>query len=95
MNDELNGPNPDVTAPPKPLVPAEALALRDDQLEYLELILMAVAVGALAALGNLGFRKLIEFFSWVFRGLLWDALAIRQGSWTMILIPIEIGRAHV
>ncbi|MBF6558726.1 MAG: chloride channel protein [Candidatus Binataceae bacterium] len=90
MNDELNGPRPGVTAPPKPLVPAEALALRDDQLEYLELILMAVAVGALAALGNLGFRKLIEFFSWVFRGLLWNALAIRQGSWTMILIPIVL-----
>ena len=77
-----------VAAPPKPLVDALALSLRPDQLEYLELILLAVAIGVLAALGNLGFRNLIEFFSWVFRTLEWNALGIREGSPTVLLIPI-------
>jgi CIC family chloride channel protein len=77
-----------VAAPPKPLVDAPVLALRADQVEYLEQILLAVAVGVLAALGNLGFRRLIELFSWVFRGLEWNALGIREGSATILLIPI-------
>lgn len=77
-----------VAAPPKPLVDALALSLRPDQLEYLELILLAVAIGVLAALGNLGFRNLIEFFSWVFRTLEWNALGIREGALTVLLIPI-------
>ena len=77
-----------VVAPPKPLVDAQAFSLRTDQLEYLEQILLAVAIGVLAALGNLGFRSLIEFFSWVFRTLEWNALGIRDGSATVLLIPI-------
>jgi CIC family chloride channel protein len=77
-----------VAAPPKPLVDAQALSLRPDQLEYLEQILLAVAIGVLAALGNLGFRSLIEFFSWIFRTLEWKALGIREGSLTVLLIPI-------
>lgn len=77
-----------VAAPPKPLVDAQVLSLRPDQLEYLELILLAVAIGVLAALGNLGFRNLIEFFSWVFRTLEWNALGIREGALTVLLIPI-------
>ena len=77
-----------VAAPPKPLVDAPVLSLRADQLEYLELILLAIAVGVLAALGNLGFRDLIAFFSWIFRGLEWHALGIRDGSATVLLIPI-------
>ncbi len=77
-----------VAAPPKPLVDAPGLSLRADQLEYLEQILLAVAVGILAALGNLGFRDLIAFFSWIFRGLEWNALGIRQGSATVLLIPL-------
>src|SRR5271163_425903 len=77
-----------VAAPPKPLVDAPVLSLRVDQLEYLEQILLAVAVGILAALGNLGFRDLIEFFTWNFRGLEWNALGIRQGSPTVLLIPL-------
>ena len=77
-----------VAAPPKPLVDALALSLRPDQLEYLELSLLAVAIGVLAALGNLGFRNLIEFFSWVFRTLEWNALGIREGALTVLLIPI-------
>ncbi len=53
-----------------------SLSLRSDQFEYVQLILLAVIVGVLAALGNLGFRELIEFFSWLFRGLEWNALGI-------------------
>jgi len=79
-----------VAAPPKPLVDAQALSLRADQLEYLEQILLAVAIGVLAALCNLGFRNLIEFFSWVFRTLEWNALGIHEGSATVFLIPIVL-----
>ncbi|MGH8010929.1 MAG: chloride channel protein [Candidatus Binataceae bacterium] len=64
------------------------LAMRADQYEYLHLILMAVAVGVLAALGNLGFRELIAFFSWVFRSLEWDVLRIRTYSLSALLIPL-------
>ena len=56
------------------------LSLRADQFQYLEQILLAVAVGVLAALGNLGFRELIHFFSWVFRTLEWHALGIARAT---------------
>jgi CIC family chloride channel protein len=65
-----------------------ALSLRIDQYEYIELIALAAAVGVLAACGNLGFRSLIEFFSWLFRSLEWRALGIRQGTVTEFLIPV-------
>jgi chloride channel protein, CIC family len=81
-------PGATVAAPMKPLVDPQVLSLRVDQLEYLELILLAVAVGILAALGNLGFGSLIEFFSWIFRSLEWNAMGIREGSRTVLLIPI-------
>ena len=42
----------------------------------------------LAALGNLGFRALIEFFSWLFRGFEWNALGIDHGGWYRALIPV-------
>jgi len=45
------------------------LSLRTDEFNYTLQILLAAAVGVLAALGNLGFRVLIEFFTWVFMGL--------------------------
>ena len=56
------------------------LSLRVDQFEYVQLILLAVTVGVLAALGNLGFRKLIELFSWLFRVVEWNALGIEHGG---------------
>jgi len=65
-----------------------SLALRIDQFEYLQLILLAVIVGVLAALGNLGFRKLIEFFSWLFRVAEWSALGIDLGGAHRALIPL-------
>jgi|HubBroStandDraft_6_1064221.scaffolds.fasta_scaffold13558_2 CIC family chloride channel protein len=66
------------------------LSLRVDQFEYVQLILLAVIVGVLAALGNLGFRQLIEFSSWVFRGLEWHALGIDKGGFHRALIPIVL-----
>ncbi len=65
-----------------------SFALRSDQFEYVQLILLAVTVGVLAALGNLGFRKLIEFFSWLFRVLEWNALGIGLGGAHRALIPL-------
>lgn len=67
-----------------------SLGLRTDQFEYVQLILLSVAVGILAALGNLGFRKLIEFFSWTFRNLEWHALGIEAGGWHRALIPLVL-----
>jgi len=63
-------------------------SLRADEFFYLEQILLAVAVGVLAALGNLGFRELIHFFSWVFRTVEWQALGIREGHWTVLMVPL-------
>src|SRR6266481_550353 len=65
-----------------------ALRLRSDQFEYVQLILLAVIVGVLAALGNLGFRKLIEFFTWLFRQVEWNALGIGSGGWHRGFIPV-------
>ena len=65
-----------------------SLSLRSDQFEYVQLILLAVTVGVLAALGNLGFRALIELFSWLFRGFEWNALGIDRGGWYRALIPV-------
>jgi CIC family chloride channel protein len=65
-----------------------SLSLRVDQFEYVQLILLAVIVGVLAALGNLGFRKLIELFSWLFRVAEWNALGIGLGGWHRALIPL-------
>ena len=42
------------------------LSLRTDEFNYTLQILLAAMVGLLAALSNLGFRALIEFFTWVF-----------------------------
>jgi chloride channel protein, CIC family len=67
-----------------------SLSLRTDQFEYVQLILLAVTVGVLAALGNLGFRKLIELFSWLFRELEWNALGIGLGGWRRGLIPVVL-----
>ncbi|HXN12591.1 MAG TPA: chloride channel protein [Candidatus Acidoferrales bacterium] len=66
------------------------ISLRVDQFEYVQLILLAVTVGVLAALGNLGFRLLIEFFSWLFRGLEWNALGIDKGGFYRALIPVVL-----
>src|SRR5260370_36274423 len=58
------------------------------QIEYVQLILLEVIVGVLAALGNLGFRKLIEFFTWLFRQVEWNAPGIERGGWYRAFIPV-------
>jgi chloride channel protein, CIC family len=65
-----------------------AFGLRADQFEYVQLILLAMVVGAFSALGNLGFRELIDFFSWVYRHLEWNALGINHGGAFLLLIPL-------
>jgi chloride channel protein, CIC family len=66
------------------------LSLRTDEFNYTLQILLAAAVGVLAALGNLGFRILIEFFTWVFLGLEWGALEIERGGWQLGLVPVVL-----
>jgi chloride channel protein, CIC family len=65
-------------------------ALRSDQFEYVWLILLAAAVGAFGALGNLGFRYLIDFLSRIFRGVEWRALGIPKGEFFLLLIPVVL-----
>lgn len=62
-------------------------ALRLDQYRYLQLIVLAAGVGVFAALGNLGFRGLIELFSWIFQTLEWRLLGIGSGA-SRFLIPL-------
>jgi chloride channel protein, CIC family len=61
-----------------------------DQIEYVWLILLASLVGALAALGNLGFRLLIDFSSSVFLGFEWRALEIERGGVFAIFTPVVL-----
>ena len=67
---------------------APGFGLRTDQLEYVQLILLSVIVGVLGAFGNLGFRALIEFFTWLFQGVAWTALGIDRGGYYRVLIPL-------
>ncbi len=62
--------------------------LRTDQFEYVVLILLAVVVGIFGALGNLGFRELIKFFSWLYRHVEWHALGIDRGGWFLAFVPV-------
>ncbi|MGB6563537.1 MAG: chloride channel protein, partial [Candidatus Binataceae bacterium] len=66
------------------------LSLRTDEFNYTLQILLAATVGLLAALGNLGFRVLIEFFTWVFLGLEWGALGIARGGLRLSLVPVVL-----
>ena len=65
-------------------------ALRGDQFEYVWLIFLAIVVGGLGALGNLGFRALIGLSNWIFRGIEWDALGIPRGGIFLFLIPLVL-----
>ena len=66
------------------------LSLRTDEFNYTLQILLAAMVGVLAALGNLGFRALIDFFTWVFLGLEWGALEIAHGGLRLGLVPVVL-----
>ncbi len=63
-------------------------SLRSDEANYTQLIVLAVLVGVLGALGNIGFRELISGCSWFFQGFEWRLLGIKIGSWTMLLLPL-------
>lgn len=69
---------------------APGFGLRTDQLEYVQLILLSVIVGVLGALGNLGFRALIDFFTWLFLHVQWTALRIDRGGFYRLLIPLVL-----
>jgi CIC family chloride channel protein len=69
---------------------APGFGLRTDQLEYVQLILLSVIVGVVGALGNFGFRALIEFFTWLFREVQWTALGIERGGYYRVLIPLVL-----
>ena len=71
------------SAPEAPILSSRA----PGQYQYIELVLLAAAVGVLAACGNLGFRWLIHFSSWLFLGLEWRVLGIGSG-WSRGLIPV-------
>ena len=60
------------------------------QAEYLWLIILATAVGFLAALGNLLLREFIRLFIYVFRVLEWNALRIQSGMPFMLLVPLVL-----
>ncbi len=66
------------------------LGLQADQFQYLQMILLAALVGVLGALGNLGFRVLIELFSWLFGALEWHALGISTHVTRRIFIPVVL-----
>ncbi len=60
------------------------------QAEYLWLILLATAVGVLAALGNLFLRELISAFTYLFQVLEWNALRIPSGMPFALLVPLVL-----
>ena len=71
------------------MVREQALSLRTDQAEYLELVLLAVVVGVLAAFGNIGFRELIDLCRWIFLTLESSALGIGRGA-SRLLLPLVL-----
>jgi chloride channel protein, CIC family len=71
------------------MVRDQALSLRTDQAEYLELVLLAVVAGVLAAFGNVGFRELIDLCRWIFLTLESHALGIGRGL-SRLLIPLVL-----
>jgi CIC family chloride channel protein len=71
------------------IVRQQAFSLRTDQTEYLELVLMAVVAGVLAALGNVGFRELIDLCHWIFLTLESSALGIGRGA-SRLLLPLVL-----
>src|SRR5208282_2871757 len=86
----MSSPPPSPASSPVSSIPGRALSMREDQFEYVQLIVLAVLVGGFAALGNLGFRESIEFCSWLFRSVEWRLLGIPRGHAFVLLIPIVL-----
>ncbi len=74
----------------KEMVRWRPFSMSRSQAEYLWLILLATAVGVLAALGNLMLRELIHASAYVFQVLEWNALRIPAGMPFALLIPVVL-----
>ena len=74
----------------KELIRWRPLSMSRTQTEYLWLILLATAVGVLAAFGNLLLREAIRLFMWVFQVVEWNALQIPRGMPFSLLIPLVL-----
>src|SRR5690348_6100323 len=74
----------------KQLIRWRPFSMSRTQAEYLWLIILATAVGFLAALGNLLLREFIRLFIYVFRVLEWNALRIQSGMPFMLLVPLVL-----
>lgn len=61
-----------------------------EQVRYMGLILLATAVGVLAALGNLGFQALIKLCGYVFLVHESDALHVARGLPWSLLLPLVL-----
>ncbi|HEY2104793.1 MAG TPA: chloride channel protein [Candidatus Binataceae bacterium] len=74
----------------KELIRWRPFSMSRSQAEYLWLILLASAVGFLAALGNLLLREFIRSFIYLFRVLEWNALRIPSGMPFALLVPLVL-----
>jgi chloride channel protein, CIC family len=61
-----------------------------NEFEYAWLIILSIVIGGLGALGNLGFRALIDLSSWILRGVEWRTLGILRGGIFLVLIPLVL-----
>jgi chloride channel protein, CIC family len=77
------------------IVREQALSLRTDQSDYLELVVLAVVVGILAGLGNIGFRELVELCRWTFLTVESNALGIGRGPGRLLLPLVLLSGAAV
>ncbi len=71
------------------IVRDQPLTLRTDQAEYLELVLLAVITGVLAAMGNVGFRALIRLCGWLFLTMESRALGVER-AFGRLLLPLVL-----
>jgi chloride channel protein, CIC family len=71
----------------KPLTGESRPEFASGQVEYVQIILLAAAVGVLAALGNVGFRALIRGFSWLFLTEEGGVLGVSHG-YGRLLLPL-------
>jgi CIC family chloride channel protein len=74
----------------KELIRWRPFSMSRSQAEYLWLILLATAVGILAALGNLLMRELIRLFTYLLQVLEWNALRIPSGMPFTLLVALVL-----
>src|SRR5215472_15619473 len=74
----------------KELIRWRPLSMSRSQAEYLWLILLATAVGILAAFGNLMLRELIRAFTYILQVREWNALGIPSGMPFAWMVPLVL-----